>query len=131
MDLSVTKIKETCLYVQNLQDTREFYHDKIGLPVIGEVEGQHVFFKAGNSVLLCFVPESSKVKTALPPHYGYGNLHFAFEVPLADFESWKQKISSAGIPIVQEVEWKKNVLSFYFHDPDGHVAEIVTPGLWD
>jgi len=74
------KIKETCLYVSDLDQAKEFYHDKLRLPVINYLPGKHLFLRAGDSVLLLFNPEDSKTKTSPPAHYGGGKQHFAFEV---------------------------------------------------
>ncbi|WNJ16589.1 VOC family protein [Pontibacter sp. G13] len=129
--MNFTHIKETCLYVKDLEATEAFYHGKLGLPVIGKRPGAHVFFRAGSSVLLCFNPDDSKTKTALPPHWGSGALHMAFECQTEDYEAWKAKLAEQEIPIVQEYTWFENCRSCYFNDPDGHVIEIVQPGLWD
>jgi catechol 2,3-dioxygenase-like lactoylglutathione lyase family enzyme len=129
--MEIRKIKETCLYVTDLERTRSFYEGKLGLPVIGEVEGRHIFFRAGASVLLCFIPEVSKKGGTLPPHYGSGQLHFAFEVSRQDYESWKESIKEVGIPIEQEYDWGGGFLSFYFRDPDQHLLEVVMEGMWE
>jgi len=131
MELQIAKIKETCLYVADLEVTKNFYHDKLGLPVIALVKNNHVFFRAGSSVLLCFIAETAKKKKQLPPHYGQGHLHFAFEVSSEQYEAWKEKVQKAGIKIEQEVTWKPEVHSFYFRDPDGHLAEMITGSLWE
>ncbi len=129
--LRVNHIKETCLYVQNLEASKQFYHDKLGFPLIGLVEHRHVFFRVGSTVLLCFIAESTKNDERLPPHFGYGKLHFAFEVPTDQYKVWKNKITSLKIPIEQEVTWQPNRKSFYFRDPDNHCVEIVMPGIWE
>ncbi len=131
MKLTFTRIKETCLYVANLQATRDFYEGKLGLRCISLVPDRHVFFKAGTSMLLCFIAEATKVDENLPPHYGYGNQHFAFECLKEQYESWITKIKAEGITILQHVDWPKGGRSFYFHDPDNNLAEIVEPGIWD
>lgn len=131
MKLQFTGIKETCLYVKNLERTRQFYHEKLGLEVIGFVKDRHIFFRAGNSVLLCFVSQATKHDAKLPAHHGSGNLHFAFETTTEQYALWKDKIRKAGIIIEQEAEWGGNLKSFYFRDPDNHLVEIVMEGIWD
>jgi catechol 2,3-dioxygenase-like lactoylglutathione lyase family enzyme len=128
--MSIRQIKETCLYVTDLDRTAAFYHGQLGLPVISHVEGRHVFFRAGTSVLLCFIAGKTKEEKILPPHHGSGQLHMAFEVARADYEIWKEKVREAGIAVIHEEPWKGNYHSFYFHDPDGHVLEIVPEGMW-
>jgi catechol 2,3-dioxygenase-like lactoylglutathione lyase family enzyme len=129
--MKFTQIKETCLYVSDLEKTREFYHNKIGLEVIAFVKDRHIFFRAGSSVLLCFLPEATKNETSLPSHYGYGKMHFAFETTVKEYEQWKEKIKGSGIRIEQEQEWTKGLKSFYFRDPDEHLLEIIEKGVWD
>lgn len=126
-----TQIKETCLYVADLQRTQDFYEGKLGLKMFSKREESHVFFRAGSSVLLCFLPEVSREKTSLPGHYGSGKLHLAFECTHEQYQEWKDLVSSAGIEITHEQKWGKDHLSFYFEDPDGHVLEIVEAGMWD
>ena len=129
--MEFTRIKETCLYIKDIKATKHFYHDLLGLPFIGEKPGEYVMFRAGTSVLLCFIPEATKVQTNLPPHFGSGHLHFAFECPPEDYAAWKAKVEEAGIAIEHEQHWGREVYSFYFRDPDDHAVEIVMPGLWD
>lgn len=115
--------------MQDLERTRAFYHGKLQLPLIGHIPGSHVFFRAGTSVLLCFLPEVSRHKTHLPGHYGEGNLHFAFEVKPEDYQASKKFIEENGIPIEHEASWGE-LKSFYFRDPDGHSVEIVMHDIW-
>jgi len=129
--MKFNQIKETCLYVEDLHATQAFYHGKLGLELIVFLEGNHVFFRAGSSVLLCFIAEASKRKTHLPPHHGEGNIHFALEVDAADYDSSKREVIAAGIDIEQEVEWSIGMHSFYFRDPDNHLVEIVQTGFWE
>lgn len=51
--MNFLQIKETCIYCHDLDKAREFYHGKLGLPVISHITGKHIFFQVGGSVLLC------------------------------------------------------------------------------
>ena len=128
--MKLTGIKETCLYVKDLQATEEFYTGKLGLECIGKREHTFVFFRVGTDLLLCFNAEESKRQTALPSHYGSGELHFAFECDADQYENWKKHLTEQGIQILQEVTWPSGTRSFYFRDPDRNVVEIEEPGLW-
>ena len=130
-ELKITQIKETCIYVNDLERTKEFYHKKLRLPVISFMENRHIFFRAGSSVLLCFNPEATMDEEKLPPHYGSGHLHFAFEVEREAYEDAKKFILDQNIIITHEENWGSGIKSFYFNDPDNHVVEIVMKGLWD
>jgi len=125
------RIKETCLYVQDLQRTKNFYQGKLGLEVIGEVAGRHLFFRAGESVLLCFIAEESAKSKMVPPHFGQGNMHLAFEVSPSDYAARKAEIEHLEIAIEMEYEWSRGYFSFYFRDPDQHVLEVVMTGMWE
>lgn len=130
--MNFVKIKETCLYVHDLENTRRFYHEVLQLPIINYEPGKHIFFRLGSSVLLCFNPEDSKTKVTPPPHYGGGKQHVAFEVKESEYLNSKEEIKSKGIRILEEVIWKSGKKSFYFEDPEGNVLEIVPDkGIWD
>ena len=129
--MNIKQIKETCIYMQDLDQAHNFYHGLLGLPIISRVEGKHIFFRAGISVLLCFNPEDSRNKKSPPPHFAKGKYHFAFEVAEADYLVEKQKLISNGVKITDEVEWRNGLKSCYFEDPAGNVLEIVPAGVWD
>ncbi|MFP4092229.1 MAG: VOC family protein [Cyclobacteriaceae bacterium] len=129
--MRINQVKENCLYVKNLQESRRFYHEQLGMPIISFVENRHVFFRAGSSVLLCFLPEVTKEEKNLPPHYAHGPQHLAFEVPRHEYELWKEKLKKQQVKITHEQEWKEGKKSFYFEDPSGNVLEILPPGVWE
>ena len=126
------KIKETCLYVRDLERARDFYHGKLGLVVINYAEGKHLFLRVGESVLLLFNPDDSRNKTSPPAHFGGGKQHFAFEVTDDNYAEWKKTIAAKGIAIIDEITWPSGKKSFYFNDPEDNVLEILPPkGIWD
>ena len=128
--MNILSIKETCIYVKDLERTKDFYFSKLGLPLISLVRNRHVFFRAGNSVLLCFIASETEKEKELPPHGAYGVIHFAFEVSKEEYASALTEIKGSGIKILHEHLWNNNIRSFYFHDPDGHLVEIIEQGLW-
>jgi catechol-2,3-dioxygenase len=129
--MNFRQIKETCIYSTDLLSVKYFYHELLGLPVIGELEGKHIFFRAGSSVLLCFNPDDSRLKKSPPPHFSDGKYHFAFEVTQDQYENHKNEIIRKGITITDTLVWKNGQESFYFNDPIGNVVEIVPEGIWD
>lgn len=129
--MNIARIKETCIYVTDLEATKQFYSYQLGLPLISLVAGRHVFFKAGESVLLCFVADKTLQEKELPPHGAKGSVHFAFEVSRNDYDAALQKIKEAGIAILHEHEWKDRLRSFYFRDPDQNLVEVIEEGLWE
>lgn len=132
LSVNFLRIKETCLYVNDLDEARLFYVQKLGLPVISYVPSKHLFLRAGDSVLLLFNPEDSKTKTSPPPHYASGRQHLAFEVTEGEYERYLSTIRSLGIEIIDEVTWQSGKRSFYFNDPEGNVLEVLPDrGVWD
>lgn len=129
--MKVIGIKETCIYVSDLERTKKFYSDKLGLVLLALVKERHVFFRAGSSVLLCFIAGQTKKETGLPPHGTTGSVHFALEVSSKEYENSLQQIQNAGINILHEHVWKNNLRSFYFHDPDENLVEVIEEGLWE
>ena len=129
--MHITQIKETSLYIQDLDRTETFYHQKLSFPVISRKEGRHIFFKVGSSVLLCFLADVTKTDDKLPPHYGKGQIHLAFEVARKDYQGIKEQVQSQDITIEHEQHWYDDFYSFYFRDPDGHSLEIVQEDMWD
>lgn len=129
--MNFIKIKETCLYVRDMEKAKHFYHEILELPIIHDEREKHIFFRLGSSVLLCFNPEDSKTKKSPPVHFGEGKQHAAFEVPDKEYLNSKKEIQSKGIGIIDEVVWPSGKKSFYFEDLDGNILEIVPDiGIW-
>jgi len=129
--MEFTQIKETCLYIDDLDKAEEFYNGFLHLPVISKVENRHIFFRCGTSVLLCFNPEVTKHEENLPPHWAEGKQHIAFEVKEEHYGKTIAKFHEKGITITHVQKWKEGRKSFYFEDPFGHVLEIIQDGIWE
>jgi catechol 2,3-dioxygenase-like lactoylglutathione lyase family enzyme len=129
--MNFLRIKETCIYSKDLERAKEFYHELLGLPLINYLPGKHLFVRVGDSVLLLFNPNDSKMKVSPPAHFAEGKQHFAFEVAKSDYDDLKASFITKGIRLIDEVTWKNGSRSFYFNDPDGNVLEIVPEGIWD
>jgi catechol 2,3-dioxygenase-like lactoylglutathione lyase family enzyme len=89
----------------------------------------------GGQVLLLFRKGSTTATAVLPggtipPHDGSGRLHLAFAISASELEAWRERLQSHGVPIEGEVKWPRGGTSLYFRDPDGHLVELATPGLW-
>ena len=128
--LTISQIKETCIYVKDLEATSGFYHGKLGLEIISRGENRHIFFRANQSVLLCFIAEATVKAVDIPPHGATGSIHFAFEIEEGGYNEAVDHMKENDIAIVHQQVWKNGKRSFYFHDPDGNLVEIVEQGLW-
>ena len=65
-DPSIQHLVDAALYVDDLDRAEAFYRNFLGLELIGKEPGRHVFFRAGQGVLLIFNPESTGKAGPLP-----------------------------------------------------------------
>ncbi len=124
------QIKETCLYVKDLEVSKAFYEGTLGLEIIRSHPNSFIFFRIGKDVLLLFNAKESKKQKNLPAHFGSGELHVAFECSEEEYEIWKTYLKTKEINIEYENLWPNGGKSFYFRDPDNLCLEIVQPGIW-
>ncbi|HVG42188.1 MAG TPA: VOC family protein [Chitinophagaceae bacterium] len=129
--MKISSIKETCIYITDIERTKEFYNTRLQLPVISIVPDRHIFFKAGASVLLCFIAAQTRKEMELPSHGASGCIHFAFEVEKEVYDETLNMVKKQEITILHEHVWKGGLRSFYFHDPDTNLVEVIEEGLWD
>jgi catechol-2,3-dioxygenase len=131
----ITHILETSLYAKELAVTARFYATVLGLPVMLDTPRLVAFDAGQKSVLLVFQEGATgeDVTTdggVIPGHDGTGRLHVALGIPPASLETWRTHLASHGIEVIGEMRWPRGGTSLYVHDPDGHVVELATPGLW-
>jgi catechol 2,3-dioxygenase-like lactoylglutathione lyase family enzyme len=79
-------------------------------------------------VLLLFKKGGSRLTTS--PHDGDGELHIAFAVSAAELPNWELWLEENGIDVEERRTWDLGGQSVYFRDPDRHLLEIATPGVW-
>lgn len=131
----IRRVLETCLYVDDMERARRFYEEVIGLEP-GISDERITAYRAGDTMLLLFTRggtrEPVKLPTGtIPPHDGHGPAHFAFSIRADSLEAWRDHLEANGVSVISTVKWPDaNSTSLYFHDPDGHVVELATPGLW-
>ncbi|MDX1611002.1 MAG: VOC family protein [Candidatus Thermoplasmatota archaeon] len=128
--MSIQRVVETCLYVEDVERAARWYEDILGLSRVTQDPPRHVFLQAGDSMLLLFDAEHTKVrkpgdKSAV--HGAQGVQHVALGVE--DLAPWRERLAGHGVTIVEEATWGEG-RSIYFHDPSGNLVELVTPGTW-
>ncbi len=127
---------ETCLYVDDMERSRDFYRRVLGLSALFTEDRITVFRMADGTVLILFARGSTleAVTTpggTIPPHDGRGPIHFALAIPDGSLDTWRDHLMACGVLIESEVTWSKGRgNSLYFRDPDGHAAELATRELW-
>lgn len=133
----VDGVLETVLYVDDLERAVAFYRDVLGLrPMAGDGTRFQAFDAGARQVLLLFIrggtlePVPAPVGM-IPSHDGAGPLHVGFAIPAVAYEPWRERLSARGVAIESETRWDRGGRSLYFRDPDNHLVELITPGIWE
>jgi catechol 2,3-dioxygenase-like lactoylglutathione lyase family enzyme len=122
-------ILESSLYVSDLARSVRFYQEMFGFSVISDFGERGCAMHAGPSqVLLLFKKGASRDITS--PHDGDGELHLAFAIPSAELANWESWLREKAIPVEEKRTWEMGGWSLYFRDPDRHLLELATPGVW-
>jgi catechol 2,3-dioxygenase-like lactoylglutathione lyase family enzyme len=128
-------ILETSLYVADLQQSIAFYQKVFCFEVLySDHRMCAMAVRAGQVLLLFLKGASAKGSQAsggfVPGSDGEGHLHLAFSISKESLGGWKDSLQAMDIPIESTVYWPAGGTSLYFRDPDQHVLELATPGLW-
>ena len=131
----VSHILETSLYVADLTKSKDFYQTLFGFSRLLEdhrmcalripSSGVLLLFKHGGSLQPSPVPGG-----IIPPHGGSGALHLCFAIPVSSLQAWAAHLEKNGVALESRVRQRFGGISLYFRDPDGHLVEVATPGLW-
>lgn len=129
------RVLETALYVDDLGRAARFYEGVLALaPAVAD--GRFRAYPVGDSSMLLLFQRGSTLTTVvmpggtIPPHDGHGPSHVAFSVPADALDGWERRLAAADIAIEGRTRWPRGGESIYFRDPDGHLLELATPGLW-
>jgi catechol 2,3-dioxygenase-like lactoylglutathione lyase family enzyme len=128
-------VLETALYVDDLDRAHEFYARVLGLSSIFRNHRLIAYDVGGRGVLLLF-PRGGSLETVvmpggtIPPHDGSGPVHVAFSIAKEALPDWEARLGEGGVAIEGRTKWPRGGESVYFRDPDGHLLELATPGLW-
>ncbi|EAR52962.1 hypothetical protein OG2516_10881 [Oceanicola granulosus HTCC2516] len=128
-------VLEAAIYVDDLDAAEAFYNGTLGLEIITRVEGRHVFFCCGASVVLAFVAAATRQPPApdalpVPPHGAEGPGHLCFSVPEPALSALRDRLVAAGLGIESDFHWPHGPRSVYVRDPAGNSVEFAEPSLW-
>lgn len=128
-------VLETALYVEDLERSVSFYQTIFEFEPISSSERLCALSISNQQVLLLFLKGASTVAKVtsggiIPPTDGDGQLHLAFAIAAGELEQWENWLVKKGIEIESKVKWTRGGTSIYFRDPDKHLLELATPGLW-
>jgi catechol 2,3-dioxygenase-like lactoylglutathione lyase family enzyme len=129
MHIKSEGILESSLYVNDVAASARFYEKIFGFRVISDFGERGCAMRAGDhQVLLLFRKGGSR--EIVSPHDGDGELHVAFAIPTSELARWEAWLAENGIAVEEKRTWKRGGTSVYFRDPDRHLLEIATPGVW-
>ena len=128
-------ILETALYVADLDLSLSFYKMIFDFETLYSDARLCALSVLDKQVLLLFLKGASNAATVssggiIPPHDGDGQLHLAFSIAASELETWNTWLRENEVAIESTVNWSGGGTSLYFRDPDNHLLELVTPGLW-
>jgi catechol 2,3-dioxygenase-like lactoylglutathione lyase family enzyme len=126
----ISKILETALYVDDMDRSAAFYQTLFGFPVISQGPRLTALGVPSQQVLLLFKKGASLADAPGGSHDGTGQTHVAFAIPAADFDAWEEVLARNGVAVTERRTWDRGGRSIYFRDPDGHLIELATPGVW-
>ena len=117
---------------RDAEETRKFYEDFLGLPLVNAFEIKttksgraakvlHVFFAMEDGSCLAFFEEPGE-PFDFKEQRDF-DLHIALEIPHADLEPWIEKAHAAGHAIRGPSDHGM-IDSIYFRDPNGYVIEL-------
>jgi catechol 2,3-dioxygenase-like lactoylglutathione lyase family enzyme len=122
-------ILESSLYVTDVARSARFYEKTFGFRVISDFGGRGCAMGAGDrQILLLFKKGGSR--DMVSSHDGDGELHLAFAIAAPELAAWEAWLAENGIALEEKRTWERGGTSLYFRDPDRHLLEVATPGVW-
>ncbi len=114
------------------EETRKFYEDFLGLPLVNAFEITetktkrtthvlHSFYRMADGSCLAFF-EAPEQPFDFKVQHDF-DLHIALEIPHDDLASWKAKGQAEGFE-VRGIADHHMIDSIYFRDPNGYVIEL-------
>lgn len=117
----VTAISELVLEVADLEASRRFYRDLLGLEetLYGEGREGRYWYLIGDSARLgLWTPQ-----TGLAGGRGGAHVHFALAIADAELDALRERLLAAGADIEGPIQLGPG-RAFYVTDPDGNVLEL-------
>ncbi|MBT2689184.1 VOC family protein [Bacillus sp. ISL-47] len=122
------KMGYVILYTENLDKTKHFYGELLGLELRNEF-GTYIEYDTGSTVLSFNTREGGREVTGLPIPDGVRKEQtFELGFVTEEVEAVVEKLKGAGVTVLLEpIEkpWGQKVA--YVEDPDGHYIEICSP----
>ena len=122
-------ILESSLYVDDVASSAQFYESLFGFTIISDFGERGCAMQAGHRQVLLLFKKGGSL-SGLTSHDGRGELHIALAISAAELPIWEGWLAKNGIAVEEKRTWDLGGQSLYFRDPDQHLLELVTPGVW-
>lgn len=126
--LKVKTLDHVTLVVKDLEQSRKFYVDVLGMDLL-ERPGFHFagsWFGAGMTQIHLILENAESGPAGLTSPASNRSHHFAFEV--ADSYTAAEWVKQAGVKIISgPKERPDGAVQTFVLDPDGHVVELCSP----
>jgi catechol 2,3-dioxygenase-like lactoylglutathione lyase family enzyme len=122
-------VLEVALYVDDIDRALAFYQSVLGFDLVDG--GERLFaLRIAERQLLLLCKRRASAAMPLGAHDADGRQHVAFAIAASDLPSWETRLAERGVAIEERRQWPRGGVSLYFRDPDGHLLELATPGVW-
>ena len=125
----LSRLLEVALYVDDVGRSVGFYQELFGFEMI-DSDDRLCALGIGRSQLLLICQRTASANLADGSHYGHGEQHIAFAVPAEALPVWQARLEQQGVVVELVREWDRGGRSVYFRDPDRHLIELASPGVW-
>lgn len=122
-------ILESSLYVADVARSAQFYETIFGFHKIADFAERGCAMNAGGCQVLLLFKKGGSLQIQ-SPHDGTGQLHVAFAISAAELAVWEAWLAENRIAVEEKRTWELGGQSIYFRDPDRHLIEVATPGVW-
>jgi catechol 2,3-dioxygenase-like lactoylglutathione lyase family enzyme len=133
---AVNGVIETALYVSDLDRAARFYQDLFDFHPLLSDDRLRALSVADRHVLLLFLkgasnqPNPAPTGGIIPAHDATGHIHIGFAISADELDAWERRLTEHGVQIESRIAGPRGGTSLYFRDPDGHLLELLTPGIW-
>lgn len=122
-------VLEVALYVDSVNRSVQFYRTVFEFDII-DSDDRLCALRIGDRQVLLVCQRTASAGLEVGAHYAEGEQHMAFAVPAAALEAWQTRLEEQGVTIEESRHWKRGGRSLYFRDPDRHLIELASPGVW-
>lgn len=125
----INRISELALWVKDLDRSVAFYRDNLGFEVLEIDPGRNAFLRAGDFLLVLFVPDDPGTPLANEYLARTGGprgdvYHVAFQVDPEQLDAYGEALRARGLEVKGPVNFATGRRSYFFEDPDEHYIEL-------